>query len=62
MDKVFPGDSITLEISLLWPIPMSEGLRFAIREQGKTIGIGQVVELIDDGALDAAVEDGEEEG
>jgi hypothetical protein len=41
---------------------MSEGLRFAIREQGKTIGIGQVVELIDDGALDAAVEDGEEEG
>jgi elongation factor Tu len=41
-----PGDSISMEISLITPIAMEEGLKFAIREGGKTVGAGVVTKII----------------
>jgi elongation factor Tu len=43
---VMPGDNITLSVELLKPIAMEKGLRFAIREGGRTVGAGQVTEII----------------
>ena len=42
---VMPGDNVQLEINLLNPIAMDEGLRFAIREGGKTVGAGVVSKI-----------------
>jgi elongation factor Tu len=39
---VMPGDHITMDVKLITPIAMEEGLRFAIREGGKTVGAGVV--------------------
>ena len=44
---VMPGDNITLEVELLAPIAMSNNLRFAIREGGRTVGSGVVSEILD---------------
>ena len=44
-EMVMPGDNIKLEINLLSPIAMDEGLRFAIREGGKTVGAGVVAKI-----------------
>ncbi len=44
---VMPGDNATLEISLIHPVAMAEGLRFALREGGKTVGAGVVAKLIE---------------
>ena len=44
---VMPGDNITMEVSLLAPIAMDQGLKFAIREGGKTVGAGVVTEIIE---------------
>jgi elongation factor Tu len=41
-----PGDNLTINVSLLSPIAMSVGLRFAIREGGRTVGAGQVTEIV----------------
>ncbi|MCF6096170.1 elongation factor Tu, partial [Thermovorax subterraneus] len=41
------GDNIVMEIELIAPIAMEEGLRFAIREGGKTVGAGVVTEIIE---------------
>ena len=46
-EMVMPGDSITMEVSLLSPIAMDKGLKFAIREGGKTVGAGVVTEIIE---------------
>ena len=43
---VMPGDNISLEVTLISPIAMEKGLRFAIREGGRTVGAGQVTEII----------------
>ena len=43
---VMPGDNVTLTVKLLSPIAMEKGLRFAIREGGRTVGAGQVTEVI----------------
>jgi elongation factor Tu len=43
---VMPGDNIRLKIDLLAPIAMDEGLRFAIREGGRTVGAGVVSKII----------------
>jgi len=43
---VMPGDNTSLEVELISPIAMEKGLRFAIREGGKTIGAGRVTEII----------------
>jgi len=46
-EMVMPGDNITMEVSLLAPIAMEKGLKFAIREGGKTVGAGVVSEIIE---------------
>ena len=42
-----PGDNVTMEVTLITPIAMTQGLRFAIREGGRTVGAGQVTEIIE---------------
>ena len=46
-DMVMPGDNVTMEVELITPIAMTQGLRFAIREGGRTVGAGQVTEIIE---------------
>lgn len=46
-DMVIPGDRVVMEIELLTPIAMEKGLRFAIREGGRTVGAGVVTEIIE---------------
>jgi elongation factor Tu len=45
-EMVLPGDNVSIEVSLIAPIAMDKGLRFAIREGGRTVGAGQVTEII----------------
>jgi len=45
-EMVMPGDNIQMEITLITPIAMDEGLRFAIREGGRTVGAGVVTKII----------------
>jgi elongation factor Tu len=45
-EMVMPGDNITMEVELLVPIAMDEGLRFAIREGGRTVGAGVVAKIL----------------
>nr|QFR36660.1 elongation factor Tu [Candidatus Karelsulcia muelleri] len=47
VEMVIPGDNITVEVELFQPVALSEGLRFAIREGGKTVGAGQVIKIKD---------------
>mgnify|MGYP000674382407 FL=1 len=42
-----PGDNVVMEISLITPIAIEEGLRFAIREGGRTVGSGVVTEILE---------------
>jgi len=44
---VMPGDNVTMSISLITPIAMEEGLRFAIREGGRTVGAGVVTKVVE---------------
>jgi elongation factor Tu len=46
-EMVMPGDNITITVELIQPIAMEKGLRFAIREGGRTVGAGQVTEIIE---------------
>lgn len=45
--QVVPGDNATLTIELIYPVPMADGLRFALREGGKTVGAGVVVKVLE---------------
>ena len=47
VEMVMPGDNLTITVDLIQPIAMSLGLRFAIREGGRTVGAGQVTEILD---------------
>ena len=47
MELVMPGDNVQLEVELITPIAMDKGLRFAIREGGRTVGAGTVSEIIE---------------
>lgn len=47
VDMVMPGDNVTIEVELIYPIAMEKGLRFAIREGGRTVGAGQVTEILE---------------
>ena len=47
VEMVMPGDNITIEVHLINAIAMDKGLRFAIREGGRTVGAGQVTEIIE---------------
>ena len=44
---VMPGDNVTITVELIYPVAINQGLRFAIREGGRTVGAGQVTELLD---------------
>ncbi|MDP4859624.1 MAG: elongation factor Tu [Schleiferiaceae bacterium] len=47
VEMVMPGDNLSIEVNLIAPVAISKGLRFAIREGGRTVGAGQVTEIID---------------
>jgi len=47
-EMVMPGDNIKMEIKLITPIAIEEGLRFAIREGGRTVGAGAVTDMLSD--------------
>ncbi|MDR0454889.1 MAG: elongation factor Tu, partial [Deferribacteraceae bacterium] len=47
VEMVMPGDNISCEVALINPIAMEQGLRFAIREGGRTVGAGVVAEVIE---------------
>jgi elongation factor Tu len=47
VEMVMPGDSVSLEIELITPVAMNKGLRFAIREGGRTVGAGTVTEIVE---------------
>jgi len=47
VEMVMPGDNLTLTVELIYPVAMEKGLRFAIREGGRTVGAGQVTEIIE---------------
>ncbi|MBV1799286.1 elongation factor Tu [Siccirubricoccus sp. G192] len=46
VEMVMPGDNVTMDVELIAPIAMDEGLRFAIREGGRTVGAGVVAEIV----------------
>ena len=45
-EMVMPGDNVTISVQLIQPVAMDKGLRFAIREGGRKVGAGQVIEII----------------
>jgi len=47
VEMVMPGDNVTMDVALIQPVAMEEGLRFAIREGGRTVGAGVVTEIIE---------------
>ncbi len=47
VEMVMPGDNVTMEVSLITPIALEEGLRFAIREGGRTVGAGVVAQILE---------------
>ena len=46
VEMVMPGDNVTMDVSLITPIALEAGLRFAIREGGRTVGAGVVTEVL----------------
>ena len=46
-EMVMPGDNLEIKVDLIYPVACSEGLRFAIREGGRTVGSGQITEIIE---------------
>ncbi|GIX35267.1 MAG: hypothetical protein KatS3mg126_1046 [Lysobacteraceae bacterium] len=46
VEMVMPGDNVKMKVSLIAPIAMEEGLRFAIREGGRTVGAGVVSKIL----------------
>jgi elongation factor Tu len=46
VEMVMPGDNVSMDVSLIQPVAMEEGLRFAIREGGRTVGAGVVTDII----------------
>jgi elongation factor Tu len=46
-EMVMPGDNVTMEVELITPVAMDKGLRFAIREGGRTVGAGTVTEILE---------------
>jgi elongation factor Tu len=47
VEMVMPGDNVNLEIELITDVAMEKGLRFAIREGGRTVGAGSVAEVVE---------------
>jgi elongation factor Tu len=46
-EMVMPGDNVTITVDLIYPVAINVGLRFAIREGGRTVGAGQVTEILE---------------
>ena len=46
-EMVMPGDNVTIIVDLIYPVAIDKGLRFAIREGGRTVGAGQVIEIVE---------------
>jgi elongation factor Tu len=46
-EMVMPGDNVEMTVEMIQPIAMDEGLRFAIREGGRTVGSGVVTEVVE---------------
>ena len=46
MEMVMPGDNVSIEVELITPVAMDKGLRFAIREGGRTVGSGVVASIV----------------
>ncbi|MEZ5105433.1 MAG: elongation factor Tu [Draconibacterium sp.] len=46
-EMVMPGDNVSIEVELIYPVALNVGLRFAIREGGRTVGAGQVTEIVE---------------
>jgi len=46
-EMVMPGDNLTIEVDLIYPVAINIGLRFAIREGGRTVGAGQITQILD---------------
>ena len=46
-EMVMPGDNVSISVELIAPIAMEKGLRFAIREGGRTVGAGTVTEIVE---------------
>jgi translation elongation factor EF-Tu-like GTPase len=46
-EMVMPGDNVSMNVELIAPIAMDEGLRFAIREGGRTVGAGVVAKIVE---------------
>jgi elongation factor Tu len=47
VEMVMPGDNVSFEVSMIQPIAMEEGVRFAIREGGRTVGAGVVTKIVE---------------
>ncbi len=47
VEMVMPGDNVQMKVSLINPIAMEDGLRFAIREGGRTVGAGVVAKILE---------------
>jgi len=47
VEMVMPGDNVTITVELIYPVAIDKGLRFAIREGGRTVGAGQVIEIVE---------------
>ena len=46
-EMVMPGDDVEITVTLIYPVAINKGLRFAIREGGRTVGAGQVIDIIE---------------
>jgi elongation factor Tu len=47
VEMVMPGDNVTITVNLITPVAIDKGLRFAIREGGRTVGAGQVIDIVE---------------
>ena len=47
VDMVMPGDNVTITVELIYPVAINVGLRFAIREGGRTVGAGQIIKIVE---------------
>jgi len=47
VEMVMPGDNVTITVELIYPVAINQNLRFAIREGGRTVGAGQVIEIVE---------------
>ena len=47
IEMVMPGDNVEINVNLITPVALNEGLRFAVREGGRTVGAGQVIKIVE---------------